>query len=78
MLIQWYPASLSGADGVLLVINIELLGELIFNAKSALISGIGLNVGERSFISGSGLSKQEALPGEQIIYRQPSTEFPYH
>ncbi|MBZ7673608.1 EAL domain-containing protein [Klebsiella grimontii] len=77
VLIQWYPASLSGADGVLLVINIELLGELIFNAKSALISGIGLSVGERSFISGSGLSKQEALPGEQIIYRQPSTEFPF-
>lgn len=77
VLIQWYPASLSGADGVLLVINIELLGELIFNAKSALISGIGLSVGEKSFISGSGLSKQEALPGEQIIYRQPSTEFPF-
>ncbi|HDX8899502.1 TPA: cyclic diguanylate phosphodiesterase [Klebsiella michiganensis] len=40
VLIQWYPASLSGADGVLLVINIELLGE-------------------------------------QIIYRQSSTQFPF-
>jgi hypothetical protein len=77
VLIQWYPASLSGADGVLLVINIELLGELIFNAKSPLITGIGLSVGDKSFISGSGLIKQESLPGEQIIYRQSSTQFPF-
>ena len=77
VLIQWYPASLSGDDGVLLVINIELLGELIFNAKSALITGIGLSVGEKSFISGTGLVDHEALPGEQIIYRQHSTEFPF-
>jgi hypothetical protein len=42
VLIQWYPASLSGADGVMLMINIELLGELILNAKSPLITGIGL------------------------------------
>ena len=77
VLIQWYPASLSGDDGVLLVINIELLGELIFNAKSALITGIGLSVGEKSFISGTGLVDHETLPGEQIIYRQHSTEFPF-
>ena len=77
VLIQWYPASLSGADGVLLVINIEMLGELIFNAKSALITGISLHIGEKSFISGTGLVKQETLPGEQIIYRQHSTEFPF-
>lgn len=77
VLIQWYPASLSGDDGVLLVINIELLGELIFNAKSALITGISLSVGEKSFISGAGLLDREALPGEQIIYRQHSTEFPF-
>lgn len=59
------------------MINIELLGELIFNAKSALITGIGLSVGEKSFISGTGLVDHEALPGEQIIYRQHSTEFPF-
>jgi hypothetical protein len=53
VLIQWYPAS-SGADGVMLVINIELLGELILNAKSPLITGIGLSVGDKSFISGPG------------------------
>lgn len=77
LLIQWYPASLDGADGVLLAINIDLLGELIFNAKSPLITGIGLRVGDKSFISGAGLIKQEALPGQQIIYRQASTAFPF-
>jgi sensor c-di-GMP phosphodiesterase-like protein len=77
VLIQWYPASLSGDDGVLLVINIELLGELIFNAKSALITGISLNVGEQSYVSGAGLVKAEASSGKQIIYRQRSKEFPF-
>jgi hypothetical protein len=34
VLIQWYPASESGVDGVMLIVNIELLGTLILNEKS--------------------------------------------
>jgi hypothetical protein len=34
VLIQWYPASESGLDGVMLIVNIELLGTLILNEKS--------------------------------------------
>ncbi|TCW17455.1 EAL domain-containing protein (putative c-di-GMP-specific phosphodiesterase class I) [Raoultella sp. BIGb0138] len=77
VLIQWFPASLSGADGVLMMINIELLGELILNAKSPLITGIGLRVGSRSFINGAGVVEHDAGPGEQIIYSQSSTQFPF-
>ncbi|WP_308562745.1 EAL domain-containing protein [uncultured Klebsiella sp.] len=77
VLIQWYPDSRNGTDGVMLVINIELLGKLIFDVKSPLISGIGLKVGEKSLISGTGLINQDALSGERIIYRQRSTAFPF-
>jgi hypothetical protein len=64
VLIQWYPSAFNSADGVMLMINIELLGELILNAKSPLITGIGLSVGDKSFISGTGVVDQTALPGE--------------
>jgi hypothetical protein len=55
VLIQWYPASESGVDGVMLIVNIELLGTLILNEKSALISDVSLQVGDRYFSSGHGL-----------------------
>ena len=77
VLIQWYPVSPSGADGVMLMINIELLGELILNAKSPLITGIGLQVGGKSFINGLGLVDRDAIPGERIIYHQSSSQFPF-
>lgn len=42
-------------DGVMLVVNIELLGTLILNEKSALISDVSLQVGDRYFSSRHGL-----------------------
>jgi hypothetical protein len=44
----------NSADGVMMIINIELLGELILNAKSPLITGVGLSVGERALSAGPG------------------------
>ncbi len=55
VLIQWYPASESGFDGVMLIVNIELLGTLILKEKSPLISDVSLQVGDHYFISGLGL-----------------------
>lgn len=77
ILIQWYPSAFNSADGVMMIINIELLGELILNAKSSLITGIGLSVGPRNFISGTGVVAHPVLPGESVIYRQHSTQFPF-
>lgn len=37
ILIQWYPSAFNSADGVMMIINIELLGELILNAKSVMV-----------------------------------------
>jgi hypothetical protein len=54
VLIQWYPSAFNSADGVMICINIELLGELILNAKSSLITGIGLSVGDRTLSAGPG------------------------
>ncbi|VTM57159.1 Rtn protein [Klebsiella pneumoniae] len=39
----------------MLVVNIELLGTLILNEKSALISDVSLQVGDRYFSSRHGL-----------------------
>ncbi|AEG99418.1 MULTISPECIES: EAL domain-containing protein [Klebsiella] len=77
VLIQWYPSSVSGADGALLIINIELLGELILKEKSSLISDISLTVGNKSFLSDVGVVASDRLPGLPIIYRQSSSQFPF-
>ena len=77
VLIQWYPAAESGLDGVMLVVNIELLGTLILNEKSALISDVSLQVGDRYFSSRHGLLEKAHVPQGTVIYRQRSTEFPF-
>ena len=76
VLIQWYPAAESGLDGVMLVVNIELLGTLILNEKSALISDVSLQVGDRYFSSRHGLLEKTHVPQGTVIYRQRSTEVP--
>ena len=77
VLIQWYPASESGFDGVMLIVNIELLGTLILKEKSPLISDVSLQVGDHYFISGLGLIDKAHAPQASVIYRQRSTEFPF-
>lgn len=64
-------------DGVMLVVNIELLGTLILNEKSALISDVSLQVGDRYFSSRHGLLEKAHVPQGTVIYRQRSTEFPF-
>ncbi len=51
-----------GLDGVMLVVNIELLGTLILNEKSALISDVSLQVGDRYFSSRHGLLEKAHVP----------------
>ncbi len=63
-------------DGVMLVVNIELLGTLILNEKSALISDVSLQVGDRYLAAAMGFSKAH-VPQGTVIYRQRSTEFPF-
>ena len=77
VLIQWYPASERGVDGVMLIVNIELLGTLILNEKSSLISDVSLQVGDRYFSSSHGLLEKAHTPPGTVIYRQRSTEFPF-
>lgn len=77
VLIQWYPASERGVDGVMLIVNIELLGTLILNEKSSLISDVSLQVGDRYFSSSHGLLEKAHTPPGTVIYRQRSTAFPF-
>ncbi len=46
----------------MLVVNIELLGTLILNEKSALISDVSLQVGDRYFSSRHGLLEKAHVP----------------
>ncbi len=75
-MIQWYPTR-KAADGVMLIVNIELLGTLILNEKSSLISDVSLQVGDRYFSSRDGLLDKTHSPQGTVIYRQRSSEFPF-
>ncbi|HGW3453755.1 EAL domain-containing protein [Klebsiella quasipneumoniae] len=77
VLIQWYPTPESGQDGVMLIVNIELLGTLILSEKSSLISDVSLQVGDRYFSSRDGLFDKTHTPQGTVIYRQRSSEFPF-
>lgn len=60
ILIQWYPSSPDGKDGVLEIVNIDLLTTLLLEPRKPLITGASLTVGNRHLIYGNGVV--ETLP----------------
>ena len=60
----------------MLVVNIELLGTLILNEKSALISDVSCRLAIVILAAAMGFSKKR-MSRSTVIYRQRSTEFPF-
>ena len=77
VLIQWYPASTDGKDGVLEIVNIDLLTRLLLEPRTPLITGASLTVGNRHLIFGQGVvEKLPPLDGD-ARYPLPSQHFPF-
>ena len=49
VLIQWYPVSQDGEDGVVEIINIDLIARMILEPQRPLISDVVLTVGNRFY-----------------------------
>ncbi|WP_312946661.1 EAL domain-containing protein [Superficieibacter sp.] len=77
IMLQWYPVSADGEDGVMESINIELLSSLILSPRAPLISALSLTLGDRHYIEGVGVV--ERLPEDQDhpLYRLASANFPF-
>lgn len=55
ILIQWYPASADGQDGVMEIVNIDLLATMLLEPQQPQITSASLTVGKRHLLYGRGV-----------------------
>ncbi|MBU5601194.1 CSS-motif domain-containing protein, partial [Citrobacter sp. S55_ASV_140] len=55
ILTQWYPSSADGEDGVLEIVNIELLSSMLLEPQLPQITHASLSVGNRHLLYGQGV-----------------------
>ena len=77
ILVQWYPSSPDGKDGLLEVVNIDLLITLLLEPRRPQITSASLTVGSRHLLYGQGVV--DTLPAAQgdERYQLPSQHFPF-
>ena len=76
ILIQWFPASADGRDGVLASLNIDLISNIILESSPPLISGMSLNVGQQYYQHATGITGQLGHSNDKA-YTQHSSHFPF-
>ncbi|ENC9773192.1 TPA: EAL domain-containing protein [Citrobacter koseri] len=77
ILIQWYPSSPDGKNGLFEIVNIDLLAMMLLEPQQPQIASASLTVGNRHLLYGQGVV--EALPalnGEKR-YQRASQHFPF-
>ncbi|HHE5696908.1 TPA: EAL domain-containing protein [Citrobacter amalonaticus] len=77
ILIQWYPASPDGKDGVLEIVNIDLLTTLLLEPRKPLITGASLTVGNRHLIYGNGVVETLPTLKDEQRYQLASQHYPF-
>lgn len=77
ILVQWYPASPDGKNGLLEVVNIELLMALLLEPRKPQITRASLTVGHRHLVDGHGVvNTLPALDGDRR-FQLRSQAFPF-
>lgn len=77
ILIQWYPASQDGEDGVMLTINIHLLSSLLLAPQKPQIRRVVVSVGNRFYSEPQGISDDLQLADDEDIATRRSGLFPF-
>jgi len=77
ILIQWYPASPDGEDGVLLTINIDLLSSMLLEPQEPLIRRVVVTVGDRYYSESQGISDNLHLADDEKLISRQSGLFPF-
>ena len=77
VLIQWYALPGSGEDGVMQVVNIDLIARMILEPQRPFISGVSLSVGDKHLRYGMGVTDTLSFPEDDVVYRQGSDKFPF-
>jgi len=77
ILIQWYPASDTGEDGVMQVVNIDLITKIMLEPQSPLITDVSLKVGSKFLRDGQNVTDTLNVPEDSMILPQSSAHFPF-
>lgn len=78
ILIQWYPVSDSGEDGVMQIVNIDLITRLMLEPQRPLITDVALTVGDKYLRYGENVSDSLTINDDERVLRQQSSHFPVH
>lgn len=76
ILVQWYPSSADGQDGVLASINIDLISNIILEPAPPLIHQVSLNVGDKHYQYDTGILDALESNGDNV-YTRRSARFPF-
>lgn len=77
ILIQWYPVSPDGEDGVVEVVNIDLISRMILEPQPPLITDAVLRVGNQSLRYGQQVSDALDIDSGDTHFQQASPRFPF-
>ncbi len=77
ILVQWYPVSLSGQDGVMEIVNIDLITKMILEPQRPLITDVVLRVGDSFLRYGQQVTDKLTLSSNDARMQQASAHYPF-
>ena len=77
VLIQWYPVPGEGDDGVMEIVNIELIARLLLEPELPIINDVNLSVDGKHLNHDRQLSDALVFDSDQTVYQQASGNFPF-
>ena len=77
ILIQWHPTSQSGEDGVMEIINIDLITRMILEPQRPLITDVALTVGDHSLRYGQRVTDALKFNETDALIQEMSSRYPF-
>ena len=77
ILIQWYPVSPDGEDGVIEIVNIELITRMMLEPQRPLIADVVLTVGNHFLRYGQRVTDTLSVEDGDAVLRRSSGHFPF-
>lgn len=77
ILIQWYPTSGEGSDGVMEIVNIDLITKMILEPQRPLITDVVLTVGDNALRYGQQVTNSLTFEEGDSLLQQASAHYPF-
>lgn len=77
ILIQWYPVSENGENGLMEVVNIELLTRMLLEPQRPLITDVVMTVGDQSLRYGQQVTDSLTFDDSDVLLTQNSARYPF-